>query len=317
MVLLFSAAFTHAAPTGEESRPVVRVAGETVAHGEQLTLGDIAKIISPDQATAERLRAISLGYAPNVGAVREITRDRIVLAIAAAGFGSGAVRIETPERALVRRAAQVVDPALIREAVERATLVELRASGAAARLVRLDLPPVIEVPSGTVEARASTLGVRDLFTPFAVAIELRVDNRVVGRLSATAQVEAYAPVIVAAHDLRANSRVRAEDVTIAPRRITHPFSFYLRDITQLRGVSVRQPIAHGEPLTTDEIVSEIVVKPGDPVRITGQDGPLHITVAGEARAAGRVGDRIQVKNIQSGTLLQAVIVDEGLVSVRF
>jgi flagella basal body P-ring formation protein FlgA len=30
-----------------------------------------------------------------------------------------------------------------------------------------------------------------------------------------------------------------------------------------------------------------------------------------------VGDRIQVKNLQSGLTFQAVIIDEGLVSVRF
>jgi flagella basal body P-ring formation protein FlgA len=42
-----------------------------------------------------------------------------------------------------------------------------------------------------------------------------------------------------------------------------------------------------------------------------------LVVQGEARGSGRVGDRILVKNLQSGLMFQAVIVDEGIVSVKF
>jgi len=85
----------------------------------------------------------------------------------------------------------------------------------------------------------------------------------------------------------------------------------------LRGVAVRQAIAKGEPLMTDNLVAEMIVKPGDQVRIIGQSGSLYIEVKGEARSAGRVGDRIQVRNTQSGILLQATVEDEGLVRVHF
>ena len=297
--------------------PLVQVAAESVAREDRLTLGDIAKIRADDPSVAERLRAIALGYAPNVGAVREIARDRIVLAVTSAGFPQGTLRIEAPPVALVRRESQVVAPELVREAVESAALSELRARGAVARLARLDLPASIEAPTGKIEARASIGGVRDIFAPFIVIIEIRLEGRVVRRFSATAQVEAFAPVVVAARDLAANSRVRKEDIGIEVCRLERATSFYIHDPARLRGTSVRHEIARGAAITTDLLVAEIIVKPGDAVRIIGESGQLQVIAAGEARAAGRVGDRIQVKNNQSGLLLQAVVVDEGLVSVRF
>ncbi|MGH9903148.1 MAG: hypothetical protein ACRD68_15180, partial [Pyrinomonadaceae bacterium] len=51
---------------------VVRVAAESVARAERLTLGDIADVRGGDEAANERLRGVALGFAPNVGAVREL-----------------------------------------------------------------------------------------------------------------------------------------------------------------------------------------------------------------------------------------------------
>jgi len=305
----------YSSPSDE--RPVVRVATETVAQSDRLKLGDVAEVKAKDEATAERLREVGLGYAPNVGALRELEKERIALAITAAGFSKDAVRLEGPEVALIRRAAQTVDPALVREAVESAALADLTARGATARLVKLDLPAVIEVPTGKVEARASIRGVRDLFSPFIVSIEVWIDGVVARRLSATAQVEAFAPVIVAARALAENSRVRKEDVAVEVRKLERPASFYLRETEKLRGMAVRRTVAKGEAITTDALAAEIVIQTGDKVRIVSESGKLQVMATGEARSAGRIGDRIQVKNTQSGAMLQAVIVDEGLVTVRF
>jgi len=296
---------------------LVRVRAETTAQSEQLTLGDIAEIHSTDTTVTQKLRALALGYAPNVGAVRELTREKIKLAISAAGYAREDVRIEAPPIALVRRASQKVDSQLLREAVESALLPKFEASGAAARLSRLDLPAFVEVPSGAVEALARAGGVRDFFNPFIVAIEIRVEGRVVQRLSATAQIEAFSSILVAAHDLAANVRVREADMRVETRRIERAPSFYVHDVAQLRGAETARDIRQGEAIAKDSLISSIVVRPGDAVRIIGESNDLKIAVAGEARAAGRIGDRISVKNAQSGVTLQATIVDEGVVSVRF
>jgi flagella basal body P-ring formation protein FlgA len=304
--------------TNNSKLAVVRVSEETVVRRDRFALGDVAEISSVDNSITERLRAVSLGYAPNVGAVREITRERISLAIASAGFGANDVLLESPTIVRIKRAAQTIGPDSIRAAVENALLAELKTQGATAELVRLDIPQNIETQMGQVEVRVgSARAARDYFSPFIVSIEMLVDGRVVRRLSATAQISVSMPVLVATRDIRQNERIRETDVQIEVARLDHPVSFYLRDVSDLRGRAANRVIARGETITTNSVVSGIVVKPGDSVRIIGKSGALQIAVAGEARAAGRIGDRIQVKNLQSGILLQAIVVDEGLVEVNF
>lgn len=296
---------------------VVIIATEISAKSERLTLGDVAEIVSADEQMKARLTAIELGYAPDVGAVRQVTLDKIILAINAAGFPPHSVEIQGAAVVIVRRATQIIDPAYVREAVERAVLNDPRAMGAAARIARLDLPATIEVPAGATEVRAAIGGGRDLFSPFTATIEIWADGRVLRRLNVTAQAEAFALVMVLTRDLAAGARVREEDVTIEMRRLTRAVSAYVRDVKALRGGALKRALGRGEPLTTDVMIAEITVRSGDPVRIIGESGLVYVEVKGEARSAGRIGDRIQVKNVQSGILLQAVIEDEGLVRVRF
>lgn len=305
-----------ASGTHAQTVATVRLRAEAIIASEVLTLDQIAEIRADEWRKAQ-LAATSLGYAPAIGAAREIKRADVLRAVMAAGFRAEEVRFDGPTSSIVRRAAQRLDEQLLRAAVERAVLAELEAAGATARLVRLDLPPRVEIPTGQVEVRATANGVRDLFTPFPLTLEVRVDGRVVRRLSATAQVEAFAPVVIAARDLAAGRRVREEDVTVEVRRLTRPVALYLRETKQLRGMSASRSIARGEALTTDALYAETVIRPGDQVRIEGTSDRVRVAVVGEARAAGRIGDRITVRNAQSGALLQAVVVDEGVVRVRF
>jgi len=317
LLILFLSAMAAAQQVTVFSETTVRVAAETVATKARLRLGDIAQISANDERLSERLRAIEIGYAPDAGAMRELPLQMIALAITAAGFAPGTVHVEGPAAVVIRRATQVIDPVYVREAVERAILNDARAAGTAARLVRLDLPNVIEVPSGATEVRAAIGGGRDLFAPFIAVIEIWAEGQLLRRLSANAQAEAYAPVLVAARNLPAGAQPGEEDVTVEMRRLERAVSFYVRNIKALRGMRMRRAVARGEPLVGEALFADVIIKPGDVVRIIGQSGRIYVEVKGEARAAGHIGDRIQVKNAQSGILLQAVIEDEGVVRVRF
>lgn len=301
--------------------PLIKVRPEVVATQSRVALGDLAQLETASTEISERLRGISLGYAPAVGMVREIPRNRIELAINAAGFREGSYRLDSPELVVVRRASQLVDPALVREAIEKAALTDLTAAGATARLVRCELPSSIEAPAGNIEVRASIGTVKDLFSDFTVFVELRQEGVVVRRLNATSRVEAYAPVLVAQRDIPANTRLRSEGYKIEVRRLDQPLNWYLTDPGRTKGMSLRRAVARGDVISLDLLVADIVIKPGDIVRINAESGSgsaaLHLTVQGEARSAGRIGDRIQVRNKQSGVVLQAEVVDEGVVRIRF
>lgn len=312
VLIVLSGCLTVAA----QARISIRVAPESNIESERVDLGMIAEI-SGGSARSERLKGISLGYAPNIGVTREIGRDQIVLGIKAAGFEDSEFALYTLPTTVVRRIGQTVSSDKIKEAVEKVVLGQFTTDGVSARITRLNVPETIHVQTGKVEIRATMPGVRDLFAPFLIPVEIRVDNKIVRSFAATIEVEAYADVLVANRDLLPNDKLSGADVSLEKYRLDKPISSYLRDKDRLRGTQIIKNVSTGKPITADSFVAALVVKLGDPVRIEGRAGNVKIVIAGEARSSGRIGDRIAVRNTQSGTIMQAVILDEGLVKVTF
>lgn len=294
----------------------VRVyAGATVA-GDRVVLADVAAI-DGDRRAAERLRLIPLGYAPAIGATREIARTRIAMSISAAGFGEGEVDLLSPATISVSRASQTLARDEIERAMERAIIEPLQATGMDARFAKLDAPASIAMPTGQVDLRATAVGVTNIFAPFAASLEIRVGGVVFKRMAVNAEVEAFADVHVAAADIEVNAKIRQENLRIERRRITRPIANYSKAGDAMAGLVAVRSIKAGDELTRDAFAVGLVVRTGDSVRIVGRSGDLNITVDGIAKASGRIGDRIPVANAESKTILQAIVAGEGVVRVAF
>jgi len=299
-----------------QSKTIIHLAPESTIENDRIELGNIAKI-SGKTAQIARLNAVSLGYAPSVGMLRELTKDRINLAIAAAGFSAGEYTLDAPAKIIVRRAAQSVTENILREAVEKVIAEQLKAEGVSFKIVRLDLPAQVEIPSGDVSVKADLGNSRNLFAPFSISLEIQADKKVVRRLSLMTQIEAYADVLVTTKDLTLGGKLSADDLKIENRRLEKPLTNYIRNAETLRGFNLTKNLSAGTALTTDTIVSAAVIKTGDSVQIQAQSDNLKIIINGEARANGKIGDRISVKNTQSGAILQAIVLDEKTVKVNF
>jgi flagella basal body P-ring formation protein FlgA len=300
-----------------QSKAVIHISAETTISGDRITLGDIAEVSGANKGTVNRLKTVSLGYAPNVGMTREISRPQIALAVSAAGFSDNEVALNSPEKILVRRAGQEISDSQIREAIEKSILDQFSTDKISAQIIRLDLPEKIQVAVGKVEIRVNISGIRNLFTRFSLPVEIRVDSKTVRSFAATLEIEAFAEVFVAAKDLSANVKISEIDVRLEKRRLEKPITNYLRDAEKLRGAMLIKNVASGAEITTDSFVAAVVIKFGDSVRIEAQSGNLKIILNGEARSSGKIGDRISVKNLQSKAILQAVVIDEGLVKIIF
>ena len=297
-------------------RLTVNLNDETIVEKETISLGDLGQI-SGNDPKLNRLKEISLGYSPRVGLIREIPKIRIAMAIAAAGFSKKQVVLKAPNSIIVRRAGQMIHPIQIRDTVEKAILDKMVSDGVEARIVRLDVPQNIEAPIGKVDIRVILSSIRNMFAPFSAAIEIRVNDRIFRRQSASVEIEAFTKVYVLRKDLKINTRIAETDVTLEHRRIEKPLTNYLRNKAQLKGKKVVRDITTGSVLTSESYVADIMIKAGDLVRIEGRSGRLKIVVNGKAQSSGRIGDRIAIKNLQSNNILQAIVVDEGLVKVSF
>lgn len=309
IVLVLVAAF------GVAAQARITIAPESAVDGETIELQNIAKIAA-DTRTAERLRTISLGYSPGVGMTREISISGLMLSLKAAGFAESDISISAPARISVRRAAQTVDRDAIRDAVAAAINAHFVGSKTEHEITRIDIFEPALIPTGKIDLRASLVGVRNFIERIPVSVEIRVDGRLVRTMAVSAEIAIYADVYVAINDIQANKPVSDKDLRLERIRLERSPSSYVRDASALRSVQAIRPIMAGRPLMLDSIEPATVIKLGDPVRIEARSGRIRIVVEGEARANGRIGERISVKNKQSGALIQAIVVDHGFVKVN-
>jgi flagella basal body P-ring formation protein FlgA len=306
-----------------QGKLAIHIPAETTVAADQIALGDIAEISGGETSAAShsaaRARQISLGFSPRVGAMREIGRANILLALAAAGFNESDLALDIPAKVLVKRAAQVLSQNALREAVEKAILPPFEAENVSARIVKLELPGSVDLPTGSVEVRVVNFsGVTTFLAPTVLSLELRVDGKVLRRVPVNVEVEASADVLVLDHNGLAGARLSAADVRVEKIRLERSLSSYLRSPASLAGKKLLKNLSASTPLTTDAIAADTVIKAGDTVSIIARSsGGMQISITGEARAGGRIGDRIAVKNTQSGVILQAQVIDEGLVKLNF
>jgi len=308
--------FTGALPVLAQSKPVISVRAESTVEKERITLGDISEITGGVEVV--RLSALSLGYAPNTGASREITRGQIVMALSAAGFPEADVTLNSPIKATIRRAGQTVSNEQVREAVEKAVFSALAVDKIEARITRLDIPENIRIPAGKLEVRANfSNNIRNPFARFSLPMEIRVDDRLIRTFAAGVEIESFADVLVAAKDMPVNTRITEADVKFERKRLVRPLASYLLDTARLRGAVLIRNIAAGTEITSDTFAAGVVVKYGDTLSLQAVSGSIKLIIVAEARGSGKIGDRIAVKNLQSGAILQAVVTDEGHARVAF
>jgi len=292
------------------SQATVELRNSASVEGEVVYLRDVAKV-SSDAETATKLGSISLGYSPSIGAVREISIEKVRLAVEA-GW-TQAVLVTGSQSVRVERASRLIIGEEIRQAIRN----EVRRHISSPNFVRLDVPDQIAVPNGNSTLKVSFSSSTNLFQPFSVSVAVEVDGKVFRRFSAMVAIEAEAEIYVAAKDLSAGARISPEDIRLERRKLNNAPSKYLTAGASLKGTVLTKPILAGQEITSDAFMSGVVVRSGDMVKIIALWGAVQLSISGQARSSGKVGERVSVKNLQSDTVIQATVVDEGVVEVRF
>jgi flagella basal body P-ring formation protein FlgA len=127
---------------------------------------------------------------------------------------------------------------------------------------------------------------------------LRSDGKVVKNMTLSVDLEALAPVAIAADDLPRGTILNPEDlrmVTMDLATLRNP----CLDAQELVGKKLRRLVRMGAPFIRSGLETPPMVKRGEMVTITASKGTLTVTARGLAQENGGEDDTIRVKNINS------------------
>jgi len=248
--------------------------------------------------------AISMGYAPNPGLARRITRIEILNKITLAGKRTDDLQI--PDSILVHRRAGSPD----RDRVTQAILAALtkRFPDANIDITSVEIPPV-QIGTGPVEISATLPARLDPATSIFVRVDLR-GTSFVKTIFVRTNVQIETGQAVLNNKVSAHAEVQADDIEwkMAPVRSGAAPG-------QIDGMLAKRDLEPGQVLTGELLYMPLYVRKGDSVTVKATAGTVTIAATMRAKAGGKLGDVITVEHLSGEGSTTARIVGPRILEV--
>jgi len=178
-------------------------------------------------------------------------------------------------------------------------------------------PDCLVLPGGQVEylpvMRQGSAGIGRRL----VELEVIVDGKKTADVKMVADLRIYGKVVTAVRALKRDAILRRADLRLVERDITTLGPDLAIDLEDVQGKQLKKSIRTGAAIFKSYLKAPQIIKRGDLVNIVAGKNGLRISVPGQARAAGALGEFIKVKNMMSRRVVFGLIRSEKEVEVTF
>jgi flagella basal body P-ring formation protein FlgA len=258
---------------------------------------------------------IPIFRSPDLGTTGAVATDRIVAAIAPHQL----IGINTRglSEVVVSRASRAIPAQEISRRVAQALSGQYGFGDPHDILVTFDhdVRTLQVEPNASGELQVESLSYDPRTTHFDVtfslpsSVEMRRQSAVHYIGTATATVDALA----VDHPIERGQVVKASDITVLQRPKTNTAA--LTDMKAVVGMSARRALQPNQPLTAADLMKPEIVQRNGTVTIVYQAPGITLTLRGQAQESGALGDTINVLNMESKRVVQAVVSGPERVSV--
>lgn len=151
----------------------------------------------------------------------------------------------------------------------------------------------------------------------SLTVGVRCEGSSPWKIYVSARIKIFRPVVIANRPLPKGSPINLADVELQERDVTLLTDGFFTDPHALVGMLAKRPLGSGEILSASNLQAPTLVNKGDKVRIVARPGAFEVIMMGEAMRDGGRGDRIPVRNLSSGRVVEAIISGAGEVEIVF
>ena len=127
------------------------------------------------------------------------------------------------------------------------------------------------------------------------------------------QVQLFRSVLVTSQPLLRGDGVSAADVHVEERDINRLGYGYIENLEQVAGRSLARAAARGSVLSPGMLGGRHIVRAGDHVEVVARLDGIEVRADGVALGSGDNGARLQVRNVNSGKVVDAMVSAPGVV----
>lgn len=182
------------------------------------------------------------------------------------------------------------------------------------RFKRINLPQPFKLPKGNLKVEVIPSD-PSIIKSHHFTLLFRVNGRVEKNIAIRGELEAIAPVVVAAGDIRRNAIIEAEDLQLVKfniKDLRNP-TFNMQDVI---GMRLKRSVRQGNPIDNRLIDYPPIIHRDEIVTITVRKGALTITARGIARQDAQKGAIIRVRNTSSKKEILCRVIAPGHVQVE-
>ncbi|MBK1691551.1 flagellar basal body P-ring formation chaperone FlgA [Ectothiorhodospira mobilis] len=135
------------------------------------------------------------------------------------------------------------------------------------------------------------------------------------RLFVPMEVRVSGEVLVSRRPLPRDTVLSRDDVRLERRDLDGLHSGYLVDPQRVQGMVLRRSLQAGTVLTPQLVEPRQLVHRGQKVTLMAQNPAISVRVRGEALGDGAYGERVRVRNLSSGRVVEGRVLSSGVVGV--
>jgi len=130
-------------------------------------------------------------------------------------------------------------------------------------------------------------------------------------------IKTYQMVVVLSQPIQRGEIVTRQHLNIEKREVSNLREDFVTQMEQIENKQATRQLDAGTILSLRNFVEPKIIKRGDQVAITTAKADFSIRMSGTAMMDGTKGQLISVKNQSSGRIVNATVIEPGLVSVNY
>lgn len=293
----------------------LKISDQATVSGDVVRLGDIA-VIEGTGAIPEEIAGLVVTPSPRPGRSKNIIRSRITALFKDSFKEEDNISVDAPDVIVVTRSFQKISEDDLRGLFEN-------------RVKELSGTEISKISDFRIRGKnlfgSGMLDIKPVYDNqgirmgrLSIPVDVYVSGKKEGRLTLSAKVGVFSKVACAARDIPKNSVLTEDDIRIESREIrTGVSGGILSDISNALGKKTKSGIRAGAVIPEKLLESPSVLKKGDRVRLVAKSGLLRVETVAEASSDAAKGESVLVKNLDSGRMITARVVDSDTVEVLF
>ena len=172
-----------------------------------------------------------------------------------------------------------------------------------------------QLAAGPFELKVMPLSDKPFRGPTLVRVEISQGKVMLRALTVTVDTRFYCEVVVVTRTVRRGQQLTQDMVELSERDVTSLKYGYFATFEDLLGLQMSRPIGAGDIVSRNHVKPIPLVHRGDEIVMTVVSKHMQLATFGLALQDGGPGERIRVRNRESGKIISGRVEEDGTVRI--